>query len=70
MNESNAYSCRKLKCSGLIHGCFSRDDTVRIKRQGKDRPVKIFHMDENKGMGKGIFLVASQVVNNSVQSGY
>ena len=44
-NESIAYNCRKLKCSGLIHGCFPRDGIVRIKRQEKDRPVKIFHME-------------------------
>ena len=46
MNESIAYNCRKLKCSGLIHGCFSRDGIIRIKRWEKDRPVKIFHMDK------------------------
>ena len=31
MNESIAYNCRKLKCSGLIQGCFLRDCIVRIK---------------------------------------
>ena len=46
MNESIAYNCRKLKRSGLIHGCFSRDGIIRIKRWEKDRPVKIFHMDK------------------------
>ena len=82
MNESIAYNCRKLKCSGLIHGCFSRDGTVRIKRQEKDRPVKIFHMDKLHGLfpdfnfgdaedEDDIFLDASQVVNNdSMQSSY
>ena len=82
MNESIAYNCRKLKCSGLIHGCFPRDGIVRIKRQEKDRPVKIFHMDKLHGhfpdfdFGDAededdIFLDASQVVNNdSMQSSY
>ena len=37
MNESICYNCRKLKRSGLINGCFSRDGIVRIKRR-KDRP--------------------------------
>ena len=46
MNESIAYNCRRLKHISLIHGCFSRDGIVRIKRQEKDRPVKIFHMDK------------------------
>ena len=64
MNESNAYICRKLKRSGLIHVCFSRDGIVKIKRQGKDRPVNVFRMDKKKGMDKDIFLDASQAVNN------
>ena len=64
MNESNAYICRNLKHSGLIHVCFSRDDIVKIKRQEKDRPVNVFHMEKNKGMDKDIFLDASQAVNN------
>ena len=50
MNESTAYNCRKLKRSGLIHDCFSRDGIVRVKRQEKDRPVKIFYMDKLHGL--------------------
>ena len=50
MNESVVYNCRKLKGSGLIHGCFSRDGIVRIKRREKDRPMKIFHMDKLHGL--------------------
>ena len=46
LNESIAYNCREMKRSGLIHGCFSRDGIVRIKRREKDKPVKIFHMDK------------------------
>ena len=63
--------------SGLIHGCFSSDGIVRIKYQEKDRPMKIFHMDELHGLfpdfdfgyaddKDDIFLDASQVVNDSV----
>ena len=50
MNESTAYNYRKLKRSGLIHGCFSRDGIVRIKCREKDKPVKIFHMDKHHGL--------------------
>ena len=50
MNESIAYNCRRLKCSGLIHGCFSRDDIVRIKCWEKDRPMKISHVDKLHGL--------------------
>ena len=83
MNESIAYNCRRLKCSGLIHGCFSRDDIVRIKCWEKDRPMKISHVDKLHGLfpdfdvgdadDKGdtfLFLDASQVVDDSVQSRY
>ena len=80
MNESTTYNCKKLKRNGLIHGCFSRDGIVRIKRRGKDRSVKIFHMGKLHGFFSDfdfvdaededdIFLDASEVVNNdSVQS--
>ena len=81
MNESIAHNCRKLKCNGLIDGCFSRDGIVRIKHREKDRPLKIFHKDKLHGLfpefdfgyaddRDGIFLDASQVVNDSVQSSY
>ena len=83
MNESIAYNCRKLKCSGLIHGCFSRDDIVRIKCWEKDRPMKISHADKLHGLFPDfdvgdaddkddtfLFLDASQVVDDSVQSSY
>ena len=49
MNESIAYNCRKLKRSGLIHGYFSRDGIIRIKRQENYRSVKIFHKDKLHG---------------------
>ena len=81
MNESIAYNCRKLKRSGLIYGCFLRDDIVRIKHREKDRPMKIFHMDKLHGLFPDFdfvnaddeddtFLDASQVMNDSVQSSY
>ena len=81
MNESIAYNCRKLKHSGLICGCFLRDDIVRIKCLEKDRPMKIIYMDKLHGLfpdfdfgdaddEDDIFLDASQVVDDSVQSSY
>ena len=81
MDESLTYNCRKLKCSGLTHDCFSRDGIVKIKRRKKDRPMKIFHMDKLHGLfpdfdfgdafdKNDIFLDPSQVVNDSVQPSY
>lgn len=46
MNESVAYNWRKLKHNGIIHDCFLRDGIIRIKYQGKDRLMKIFHVDK------------------------
>ena len=46
MNESFAYDCHKLKCNGLIHGCFSRDSIIKIKREERAKPLKIFQMDK------------------------
>ena len=46
MNESIACNCRNLKRNGLIHGCFFRDGIIRIKREERARPVKIFHMSK------------------------
>ena len=81
MNESIAYNCHKLKCNGLIHGCFSRDGIIRIKREERAKPVKIFQMhkfhqlfpDSDFGDAdedNDIFLNASQVANGSTQSSY
>ena len=33
-----------------VISCFSRDSIVTIKRQEKDRPEKIFHMDNFNGL--------------------
>lgn len=46
MNESVAYNWTKLKHNGIIHDCFLRDGIIRIKYQGKDRLMKIFHVDK------------------------
>ena len=81
MNESIAYNSRKLKRSGLIHGCFSRDGIVRIEHWEKDRSMKVFHMDKLHELfpdfdfsdaddEDDIFIDASPVVNDSVQSSY
>ena len=81
MNESTAYNCRKLKRSGLIHGCFSRDGIVRTKRWEKGRSVKIFHMGKLHGLfpnfdfgdaddEDNMLLDALKVVSDLVQSSY
>ena len=41
MNESIAYNYYKLKCNGLIHGCFSNYGIIRIKREERARSVKM-----------------------------
>ena len=82
MNESIACNCKELKHSGLIHDCFLRDGIVRIKHREKDRPMEIFHMDKLHELfpdfdfgdaddeDDDIFLDASQVVNDLMQSSY
>ena len=44
MNETIAYNCRKLKCSGLIYACYSRNGIVHIKENEANRPIKVFHL--------------------------
>ena len=44
MNETIAYNCRKLKHSGLIHACYSRNGIVYIKENETSRPIKV-HLD-------------------------
>ena len=81
MNESIAYNCHKLKCNGLIHGYFSRDGILRIKRDERAKPVNVFHMDKLHQLSPDfdfgdvdedddIFLDASQLSNDSTQSCY
>ena len=78
-NESIAYNCHKLKCSGLICGCFSGDRIVRIKNEETVRPVTISHMNKlhqlfpdfdfsDADEDDDIFLAASEVANDSTQS--
>ena len=45
MNETIAYNCRKLTCSGLIHASYSRNGIVYIKENETSRPIKVFHLD-------------------------
>ena len=81
MNESIACNFCKLKCNGLIHGYSSRNGVIRIKREERARPVKIFHMDKLHQLfpdfdfsdvdeNDDIFLDTSQVTNDSTQSSY
>ena len=81
MNESIASNCRKLKRNELIYGCFSKDGTVRIKREERARPVKVFHRYKLHQLlpdfdfgdtyeDDDIFLDASQAAKNSTQSSY
>ena len=75
-NESISYNCQKLKCSGLICGCFSRDRIVRIKNEDRVRPVIIFHMNKlhqlfpDFDFSDADDLAASEVANDSTQSSY
>ena len=81
MNESIARNCRMLKRNGLIHGCFSRDRIIRIKREERARPVKIFHIEKlhqllpdfefgDADEHENIFLDTFKVANDSTQSSY
>ena len=44
MKETMAFSCKKLKRSGLIHSCYSRNGVVHIKENEPGRPIKVFHL--------------------------
>ena len=46
MNATIAYNCRKLKHSGLIHACYSRNGIVYIKENETSKPIKVFHLDK------------------------
>ena len=81
MNESIARNCRMSKLNGLIHGCFSKDGIIRIKREERARTVKIFHMEKlhqllpdfefgDADEHKDISLDTFKVVNDSTQSSY
>ena len=81
MNEWIVYNWHNLKCNGFIHDCFSRDVIIRIKYKDKASLVKLFHMDTldqlfpdfdfgDANEYDNIFLDASKVANDSVQSSY
>ena len=64
MNETIALNCRKLKCSGLIHACYSRNGNVYIKENETRRPIKVFHL------GKLISLFPDHFQNNDENDQY
>ena len=64
MNESIAFNCRKLKRSGLIHACYSRNGNVYIKENETSRTFKVFHL------GKLISLSPDHFQNNDENDQY
>ena len=64
MNETIAYNCRKLRRSGLIHGCFSKNFIVYIKENETSRPINVFHL------GKLISLFPDHFQNNDENDQY
>ena len=64
MNETIAFNCRKLKHSGLIHQCYSRNGNVSIKENEASRPFKVFHL------GKLISLFPDHLQNNDENDQY
>ena len=46
MNETIAYNCRKLKRSGLIYACYSRNGIVYIKENETSNPIKVFNLSK------------------------
>ena len=50
MNKSNGYNYRNLNHNVLIDSCFLRNGIIKIKYQGKDRPLNIFHMNKLRGI--------------------
>ena len=64
MNETIAFNCRKLKHSGLIHACYSRNGNVYIKENETSRPFKVFHLR------KLISLVLDHFQNNDGNDQY
>ena len=77
MNESIAFSCRKLKRKELIHSCYNRNGIINIKMTDKSRPIKIFHMERLVNLfsdfdfeAGDMYLDASQDTDTSVYSTY
>ena len=42
-NESLAFCGRKLKRSGLIHSCYTKDGVVHIKKNEHGKEIKVHH---------------------------
>ena len=64
MNETIVYNCRKLKHSGLIHACYSRNGIVYIKENETSRLIKVFYL------GKLISLFPDHFQNNDENDQY
>ena len=44
MNETISYNYIKLKCSGLIHACYSRNGIVYMKENETSSLIKVFDL--------------------------
>ena len=44
-NEPLAFCSRKLKCSGLIHSCYTKDRVVHIKKSEHAKAIKVYHIN-------------------------
>ena len=44
-NESLAFGSRKLKHSGLIHSCYTKDGFVHIKKSEHAKALKVHHIN-------------------------
>ena len=64
MNETIAFNCRKLKHSGLIHACYSRNGIVYIKANETSRTINVFHL------GKLISFFPDHLQNNDENDQY
>ena len=48
-NESLAFCGRKLKRSGLIHSCYTKDGVVHIKKSEHAKVTKVHHINSLYG---------------------
>ena len=46
-NESLAFCGRKLKRSGLIHSCYTKDGFVHIKKSEHAKAIKVHHVNSS-----------------------
>ena len=77
MNESIAFTFRKLNRKELIHSCYTKNGVISIRMTDKKRPVKIFNMERlvnlfsNTDFEAGeIYLDASQDADAPLHSTY